>query len=283
MATPFFQQVDALATPNGTWIKPGGRVAAYVRSTGAQEGDDLFAMSGGLVSTIAAGLSRCRSGMNDIVYVLPGHTETFSSSGVVFVPPAGAQIIGVGNPWATNAPQITLAHAGASLALAAANIRVSGLRIISTTAALTGAIVFTGASCTLDNCFVSLTGALAANPAIAVTAAPGTTIAHNRIVANCTDPIVEVTDAATLNMAIIGNLFRQTQGTSGGTAVTVADAAITGWIAHNLIGTATNGTPASLGIVIGTAALPGVHCFQNFCTDAEGGSGLITPANNDGN
>jgi hypothetical protein len=38
-ALPYYQAMPGIITPYGTLLKPGGRVAAYVRSTGAQDGE----------------------------------------------------------------------------------------------------------------------------------------------------------------------------------------------------------------------------------------------------
>lgn len=245
-ALPFFQTMPAIVTPGATLIKPGGRIAAYVRSTGAQDGEDHFANSGMLVSTINAGIARCRSGQNDIVYVLPGHTETYSSSGSIWTMVAGAQVIGVGVPGATNCPTITLAHTGASLALSAANMTVCGLNITTATASTTGFIVVTGAGVTLANNFITTTAALGANPLMAVTGAATFKCIGNHIVADCTDPIIEISNAATTNMEIIGNFIRQAQGTNGGDFVAIADTAgISGIVAYNVGKTARAGTPGT--------------------------------------
>lgn len=276
MATPYFQQFDSIQTPNGLWVKPGGRVAAYVRSTGLQEGDDLFAMSGNLVSTIAAGIARCRANRNDLVYVLDGHTETFSSSGSAIAQVAGAQVIGVGSPFASNAPTITLSHTGASLALSAANVTFQNLRIVSSTAAVTGAVVVTGAGVTLRNNYIALTGALGANPGIAVTAAANFTMIGNYVVCDSTDPIVEITDAATTNFYIAGNLFRQAQATSGGACITVASTAgISGVITDNRGKSATTlGDGASM-VVIGANAATTVMNTENYMDDEAVSGGIL--------
>lgn len=278
----FMTSSPALGTAYGSFVKPGGRIAAYVRSTGALEGDDYFAASGMLVATIDAGLARCRDGQNDVVFVLPGHSETFSSSGAVFANlVAGAQIIGVGTPGATNCPTITLSHTGASLALNKANVTFSGMRVLSTTAAVTGAIVITGAWTTFAENFVSLTGALGANSALQITGATGATVVGNHIVVNSTQQIVDVTSASS-NIQILNNLIRQAQATSGGIGINVADAASTGFVANNYIQTATNRTSTNVKtlVVIGSAALPGIGTHQNFANDATGGSAILTPAAN---
>jgi hypothetical protein len=276
MPTPYYQQFDAIGTPNGTWIKPGGRVAAYVRSTGLQEGDDLFAMSGNLVPTIAAGVARCRPGRNDLVQVLEGHTETFSSAGSVIAMVAGAQIVGVSSPFSSNAPTITLSHAGASLALSAANVTLQGLRIVSTTAALTGALVVTAAGVRLLGNYITLTGALGANPAIAVTAAANFQMLGNFVVADCTDPIVEITDAATTNMLIARNFVRQAQATSGGACFSIANTAgISGMICDNRMKTAVTSTDGAGGVVIGAGAATTVANVENYIDDEAVSGGIL--------
>lgn len=265
---PFISNYAGIGGPNGTVIKPGGRVAAYVRSTGAQDGDDQFAATGNLVTTINEGLKRCRSGFNDIVYVLPGHTETYSSTGAIWANlVAGAQIIGAGNAGCTNAPNLTLAHTGASMALNVANVTVAGLNINTATASTTGFIVITGAGVTFANNFVNVTAALGANPAIAVTGAANLKFVGNVVVGDCTDPIIEVTGAGTTNMVIAGNLLRQSQGTSGGDYINVADAAISGFIVNNFCKTATDEAAPADGIVIGTAAQANTLQALNYVSD----------------
>jgi hypothetical protein len=246
MPAPFFQAFDSIGTPDGTWIKPGGRVAAYVRSTGAVDGDDLFASSGGLVSTIAAGVARCRPGQNDIVYVLPNHTETVT--GALFTPVAGAQIIGCGQPRAANAPNVTLGGTAATIALSAANMTIAGLNINSATAAVTGAIVVTAAGATLANNFINFTGALAANVAVQVTGAASCSVVNNVFAVSSTGAIIGVTGAGSSNFLIQRNLIRQL---TSGSYITVANTAgISGDIADNYCKSVGATPAAGAGIVI---------------------------------
>lgn len=246
MATPFFAAYDGVSFPWGTFVRPGGNIVAYVRSTGAQSGDDAFAASGLLVSTIAAGVARCRPGMDDIVAVLPNHTETVTTT--LFTPVAGAQIIGCGRPGASNAPNITLSATAATLALSAANMTLAGLNINSATAAVTGAIVITGAGVTLANNFTSFTGALGANVAIQVTGAGTCQLVNNIIVASTTGAIVGVTGAGSSNFLIQRNLIRQL---TSGSYITVANTAgISGDIADNYCKSVGATPAAGAGIVI---------------------------------
>jgi hypothetical protein len=269
MATPFYAAFDSIATPNGTWIKPGGNVVAYVRSTGVQSGD-LSPIADNLVSTIAAGVNRCRAGMNDVVMVLPGHTETVTTT--LFTAVSGAQIIGAGIPGASNAPNVTLSATAATIALSAANMTIAGLNINSSTAAVTGAIVITGAGVTLANNFISFTGALGANPLIQVTGAANCTIANNHIVCNSTNSattgIINVTLAASTNFVVQSNLIRQSLATGPGNFMAVADTAgISGFVNSNVGKTAFATTPG-LGFVLnGANVIANVMNFDNWTLD----------------
>lgn len=277
-----FLNFAAIGTPRGTWIQPGARVAAYVRSTGAQDLDDLF-IRDNLVTSINEAAKRCRSGAGDVIAVLDNHSETHSSSGVIWGNlVAGTKIVGCGRPGSATNGRVTLAHTGASIAPAVAGVEVIGLDIRSTTAALTGAIApGTAASgFGLYGNYISLTGALGANPAIAVLGTPRFTMIGNEVVVDSTDPIVEITLDTTLNFNILGNNFRQVQATSGGVIVDIASTTgISGTMAYNLGKSATNGTILSLGFVVGANAAATVGSFQNFMMDGgSGGSGLLSPA-----
>lgn len=276
MTAPFFSAYDAIATPNGTWIKPGGQVVAYVRSTGVQSGD-LPEVAANLVATIDAGVNKCRAGMNDIVYVLPGHTETITAG--LFTAVSGAQIIGCGTPGAANAPNVTLSATAATIALSAANMTIAGLNINSATASITGAIVVTAAGVTLANNFISFTGALGANPPIAVTGAANFTMAGNHVVANSTDPVVEVTGAGSTNLVIRENMIRQSQATSGGACITLANTAgISGMISRNFLKMAGGVAAGGLLSAVGANILANVGLFENYAVDNGAGSASLEPA-----
>jgi hypothetical protein len=278
-ASPFVSNYPAVASPWGTFVKPGGRVAAYVRSTGAQDGEDHFAASGLLVTTINEGLKRCRSGQNDIVFVLPGHTETYSSSGAVWANlVAGAQIIGCGTPGATNNPNITLSNTGASIALNVANVTLAGFNINSATAAVTGAIVVTGAGCTLANNFISFTGALGANAGITVTGVANFTMAGNFVTGTTTLALVNVTGAGSTNLVIAGNMFLQTNasGTSANYVALANTDGISGVVAYNGGKTAASLTTPGTGfLVAGSNINKAVLNIENYCTDADVGTAAV--------
>lgn len=276
-ALPYFQSMPGIVTPYGTLLKPGGRIAAYVRSTGALDGEDHFAQSGMLVSSINLGLARCRAGQNDIVYVLPGHTETHSVTGAIWSNlVAGAQIIGVGNPGSTNNPNVTLSHTGASMALSAANVTVAGLNINSATAAVTGAIVASAAGCTLAGNFIVFSGALAANVGVLASAAPNFSFIGNHYVCNSTTYMLNLAGATTTNVLVLRNYFRQSQGTSGGSFVGADnDSGISGLVAFNIGKTATAGTPGTGFDLDAANVIANLQNEQNYSNDNVATSGVL--------
>lgn len=125
------QQINssqALRTQYGLILPAGARVAAYVRSTGVQSGDDSF-LATNLVQKLADALPRVRPGFGDFVICLPGHKEdvtdavTFSNA----LPP-GVKIIGVGR--GSNMPQFTWTAASAQLNISQNDVLISGLRFL---------------------------------------------------------------------------------------------------------------------------------------------------------
>src|SRR6478735_310820 len=97
--SPDLPQVSSgagMKTPFGiTLLPPGSRIAAYVRSTGAQAGDDPFT-NANLVTTLAAGVARARAGLGDTVVVMPGHNESVTDATMLTGLVAGTRIVGFG-------------------------------------------------------------------------------------------------------------------------------------------------------------------------------------------
>lgn len=121
---PFLQLSAGLRTDFGTITPPGGRIAGYVRSTGPADFDsqDIVQRT---FTTLNAALGQCRSGRNDIVIVLPGHTENISSADQMSNLVASTQIIGVGN--GNSRPTFTWTAATATFLLDVANVKIQNL------------------------------------------------------------------------------------------------------------------------------------------------------------
>ena len=314
-ALPYYQAMPGIITPYGTLLKPGGRVAAYVRSTGAQDGEDHFASSGNLVLTLQAGLARCRSGQNDIVYVLPGHAENVGAADVFTNLVAGTQIIGVGVPGASNNPTLTWTATASSFLLDVVDVTVSGLTMNwigidavaapltvsargctiagctiicedASSGALKGIVLGTGASNSkiLSNRFLSVGEAkpMTSAPILVSGAIDDVVIAGNYIsAANPGTNVlghIAVTGVAT-NVQIVGNVCIQLE--TAGTAlftITVGAVAATGQISYNNSLIATDVTATTSGVTVNAAAAATMGVFENRTKDATATNGVLSPA-----
>lgn len=285
-ALPFYQSMPAIITPSATLIKPGGRVAAFVRSTGAQDGEDHFANSGMLVSTLNAGLARCRSGMGDIVYVLPGHTENVATADAMSSLVAGTQIISAGRPGATNNPTLTWTAAAATFLLDVADVSIIGMNLnFAGVADCAAPITVTGAGCSmLGNHIILQDDAVSFQCAKGVTVSTGAhqflfagntmlsdsedddanvaggainigaAVEGNKIVGNvisyaCVGDTVGIIDVTgtVVNLLVADNLIRQLA--SNAAFGIILDAG-TGWCVRNQIRITENVAPTSAGVSV---------------------------------
>lgn len=120
---PFQEMGAGVRFPSGTVLPPGGKVH-YVRSTGAQDGDDQSLLKR-LHTTLNSALQQCRSGMGDVVMVLPGHTENIASADAMSGLVAGTTIIGVGT--GNMRPTFTWTAATSTFLLDVANVTLHNL------------------------------------------------------------------------------------------------------------------------------------------------------------
>src|SRR5688500_12952960 len=134
-------------------LPPGGEVRAYVRSTGPADGDPLD-LNSKLVTTLNAGLARCRASRGDVVIVLPGHTEKISSADQMSSLGAGTRIIGAG--YGTMRPTFTWTAATSTFLFDVANTSIENCRLFlagphaaGTAVTVAAPITVTGASCAI--------------------------------------------------------------------------------------------------------------------------------------
>lgn len=305
-------------TPFGTWLQPGARVAAYV---GPQsESTDAYVSSGLLVATLAAGLARCRAGKGDIVYVLPGHTETVSTTTMLDNLVSGTRIIGCAPMNTTLVPTFTWAGTTTTAiwALNDANVELSGLRlnfngadsmdtpVIVTAAGVTirDCVILTGSSTTLDsdvgitvstgadfcsienNYFYSLSTAVNTNAVLVSAAVDSFKFKNNTmfVPATSTNGILQVGAAAVVctNLEIANNVIVNTS--TGSACIGFTDVAHTGVCYNNYSGLTANTAPTTTGIVLAGTTNILVQFFENKTNDGEakGTSGILSPAANDG-
>jgi hypothetical protein len=289
-------------------LPPQARVAAYVRSTGPQNGDPPE-IGTRILRTLAAGLKQCRAGMGDVVVVLPGHTENVTDATMLTNLVAGTRIIGLGSPRQDDAPVFRWTATAAQWAIAAKNVLISGLKLrLEGANGVVKAINITAPGVTLQGNVIEVASGATAKATIAVevgSAALDCTIqgnyfygtaTHNvtdgikvvgatvpsrlRIIGNemqfsatAANGLIHVTVAA-LQLSFLNNILYNTH-TSSSATIAVDNVAADGVFAGNCSGVMNNGTVTAQGIVFaGTAT---VKCFQNFTTDEPRVSGTLTP------
>jgi hypothetical protein len=294
-----------IKTPFGIYLPPGGKVAAYVRSTGPQDQDDS-AIKYNLVTTLAAGISRARSGQGDTVIVLPGHSESGVGTTMMSDLRAGTKIIGVGQGSAM--PTFRWTATTDQWAIAAADVQISGLRLkIEGANGVVKGILATGANLLFSSNEVQVASSAALKATIAMELGAGSdgavirdnfwygTNTHNvtdglkvvsaidrlRILYNVMDfsataanGNIHITAAAT-KLQIAGNVL-QNDHTASTACIAIDAVAATGMIWDNYVATINNGVATAQGITLGAGCL--VRCFQDFSSDEALKSGILTPA-----
>lgn len=288
-------------------LDPGARVAAYVRSTGAVSDEDPV-IANNLVATLAEGLARCRAGKNDVVFVLPGHTENVSGTTMTSGLKAGTRVIGCGI--GTNRPNFRWTTTTAQWVLDDADCSFSNLILRIEGAVVVKGIVCTAANCAILNCDID-TGTVASTNLATIGVeigagatnfkfqgnyvhsvadsgstsvikvagvCDGATIVNNKIMAAtataATIGVIDITAAAT-NLDIGDNLLQNKLASSQvGLSVTGA-VACTGVVYDNFVATEA-GTPVSDSFLVNAASL--LRFFDNKGSDTKNTSGLLAPA-----
>lgn len=311
---PFIASYAGITSPFGIHLPPGGRVAAFVRSTGAQDYDERYVVEN-LVTTLAAGLAKCRSNRNDTVVVLEGHAENVDATATTAFAAnlvAGTRIIGVGK--GANRPTFTWTATASNWALGVNNVSVTGCVLdLSGIDAVVAGITVTGTDCELVNNDIVTgssskaivvgvkvhTGAdrckivgnffrgLAASEVgsggsvVQVSAAvKDLLVSGNRFicpgrVTTAEKGIMNVTGAA-IQMVIADNLFMNLTASSN-YGIVLDNVASSGIVARNMFNVLTDGTAAQQGInFAGSNCL--VQAFENYCSGEKGKSGVLTPA-----
>lgn len=301
---PLVQNGWGFRTPFGILLPPGGRVAAYLRSTGAQDGDDIT-VGNNLVTTLAAALARVRSGAGDTIVALPNHAENVTTTPTWV---AGTRLVGIKCGTAT--PTFTWSATSSQWAVNVANVTVTGCKLAVCGAVVVKGILVTGAGCTFhDNEIVQATGAsLKATILMETdTGADNFTFSSNYIYGTAThqsDDVLHIKGATSQNR-LIGNMA-----VCSSTAVTkgifhIAGASLNGLIADNyLLNTHTGSTVCvyfadvasdglcvnnRFGAKVGTGTAPAVTGIvlagtntlwtfnENYSTPTKNTSGLVTP------
>jgi hypothetical protein len=304
---PFMTLGGGVATHYGTLLPPSTSVAAFVRSTGAQDGDSIE-IQRNLVTTLASALDRCRANRGDVIYLLPGHSESVVDGTMLDNLKVGTKIVGIGR--GSDMPVFRWTAAAASWAINDANVEISGVRLRMEGAnGITKAINITAADVALAGCDIEVASGATAKAAIAIevgsaalrcsivgsvfrgttthnvtdgiklvggTVPSGFRLIDNEMIFSATaaNGLVHVTVAA-LGILIARNFMYNTH-TASTACIAIDDVAADGLAAFNALGTLNDGVAADQGITFGTAAL--VKCVENYSIDEPKKSGALAPA-----
>jgi len=307
------QTTIGLRTPFGTWVPPGARVAAYV---GPQsESTDTYSSSGLLVATLQEGFARCRSGKGDVVFVLPGHTQTITTQTLFTNLVAGTQIIGCAPYGSGLMPTLTVTGTTtvATSTINVANVQMSGIRWnLNGADSMDTPLVVTAAGCNINNC-IFLTGsdtALDADVAVTVSTgadffnlsgcyfySTGTAVNTNSVLVSAAVDSLNISDNTFMVPAVASGIVQLGASTVVLTNLMVArnllvnkstglitigytDQAHTGMICDNYSQLTADATLTTDGIKAAGLTNPLIQFAQNFLCDGgnKGRSGILQPA-----
>jgi len=248
------------------------------------------------LATLAAAISKTTANKKDIIFVMPGHDETVTST--ITVNKAGVSIIGLGN--GKNRPKLTanFSSAGYTITISAANVKIKNLYFATPSATQVAYIKINAAESVIENCLFEM-GANARD-CIEITANGDNALIQGnefRVTANGPDSAVRFSGAADGTQILYNYFFGGSDtnafddaaidgANSGGTDVVITNTRIegnrflygvgvdinsagtTGFIAYNLFGEGTLGSMLDPGTLM---------CFENYEADAADETGRKFP------
>ena len=121
--------------------RPGNPSAVLINGT-VHTGNVFFVMTGGSDSvgagdtpdnpfaTIDFAIGQCTASQGDVIYVMPGHTETISGAAGIVCDVAGISIIGLGH--GASRPTVTWSATGSTWTITAANVTIENIIVTAT-------------------------------------------------------------------------------------------------------------------------------------------------------
>ncbi len=287
---------------------PEEHIVAYVRSTGFQDGDPRTIRSR-LLASISDALGLVRPGRRDVIVVLPDHVEDVDTPTYLSAAKDGTVIRGVGDPAASNAPQLRWSTNSSVLRVEGDNVTIENMKldlafvdgangfgiggsnfalrdnyIIASTATNNTDIVLdtfsnTSGSLVIDGNEVVGAGS---NPVLAAFRFDSSSLTRLKVTNNTmiggaptTAGWIEVSAAIT-GVDISDNVLRNS--TTGSTAcISVSAAASSGILARNSMSCTSGGTSNAEGIIF-TGTTSTIGCVENYNTSDPRLSGVLSPA-----
>jgi len=254
-------------------------------------------------ATIDYAIGKCTASQGDVIYVLPGHTETIAAAGGITCDVAGVSIIGLGQ--GNLRPTITWSETASSWLVTAANVLIKNIITTLSKDEVASMFAVSAAGCTLDKVNFKEYGAKGATGQ-AIQFLLTTADANELTVCNCYHKQQTAANAnqvwidlvGTTNTKIINNTFiilakaaTASICISGSTAVVGIEIAYnkimwTGATITNIINLVTTSTGiiynnyvAGGAAVLLAATIVGDQCFpfNNYATNTLTGSGTLAP------
>ena len=103
------------------------------------------------VATLDYAIGLCTDDKNDIIYVMPGHAETWTTTGAKVVADIkGVRIIGLGQ--GVDRPTFTFSHTGTTWTISAGGVTIENLLLVTGVDSVTTFATVSGADFTIRNC-----------------------------------------------------------------------------------------------------------------------------------
>jgi len=150
----------------------------YVRSVNGVDSPNYGGSPENPFATINYAITQCTADNDDIILVCQDHSESISGAAAIAASKAGVQVRGLGT--GKRRPLITLHTAGTTIAVSAARVRFSNLRITCDVDAVVSIFNITAAGCELDGVDVEETTSCAPLQFVLTSA-----LADDLVIQNC--------------------------------------------------------------------------------------------------
>ena len=237
----------------------------------------------------------------DVIYLMPGHTETIAAAAGIACATAGVKIIGLG--WGASRPTFTFSATGSSWTVTAASVYIKNIRVTSSINELVSMFSVSAADVVLDavdyvdplaaletiqfllttsgatrivvkNCYhLASTQAASAQKWIALVAVIQARILDNTFILNlqdgATSAVIDL-DTNVRRVEIGRNVIHLTGYTANLLSAILGAAAATG-ICHD------NRISGDVAVVTTLNDFPGGYSLENYCVRAVDKSGILDP------
>lgn len=250
--------------------------------------------------TLDYAIGKCTANAGDVIYLLPGHTETIGAASAITVDVAGISIIGLGN--GNLRPTFTWSATAGTIVVSAANVLIKNIICTISIDEVVSMWSVTGAGCTFDKVdFKPYASGQARQFMTASAAADQLTIKNcsHRQTAAAGAAQVWITLGAADEVKILDNYFWMTANASTSSHLIEASAALVeceivgnrgAFLGGTITGIITlytgstgiisdNRLAGGAAVVTATAIVgDACWCFENYVSNTAAGSGVLTPA-----